>query len=184
MVFYITGKVTNIFNESIVIDVNGVGYLLYVSHTENYKLGDFKKVYIYRHIHEDERYLVGFLDLDEKRMFSLLISVNGLGPKTAMSMLRNAHHLDIYNAILSNNVSFLKKLPNVGQRGAEQIILDLKTRLSGKKGNPKQYQEVKEALSELGFKKKRIEEVLSEINVPNATSEEIIKIALSRLSKQ
>lgn len=182
MVFYLRGKINSIYNERIVVENNNIGYGVYVSHPERFTVGETTLVYLYQHIHEDERYLVGFRDLDEKKMFLLLISVNGLGPKTAMSMLRNASSEEIYNAILSNNVTFLKKLPNIGGKCAEQIILDLKGRISGKKGNPHIHSEVEMVLKEMGFKKKRIDEVLSEINEPNATSEDVLKLALARLS--
>lgn len=182
MVFYLRGKINSIYNERIIIENNNVGYAVYVSHPNDYTVGEVTLIYLYQHIHEDERYLVGFPNLDEKKMFLLLISVNGLGPKTAMSMLRNASSEEIYNAILSNNVTFLKKLPNIGSKCAEQIILDLKGKISGKKGNPQIHNEVELVLKEMGFKKKRIDEVLSEINEPNASQEDILKLALARLS--
>ena len=182
MVFYLKGKISHVFSEKIIIDVNNVGYDMYVSHPSNYRLGETHKLYTYLHIHDNERYLVGFDNLDEKKMFLLLISVNGLGPKIAVGMLRNATSEEIYNAIVSNNISFLKKLPNIGSKGAEQIILDLKGRRTGKKVNPNLNTEAELALKELGFKKKKIDEVLASINEQNLTTEEIVKIALTKLS--
>ena len=96
-------------------------------------------------------------------------------------MLQYATCDEIFNAILSNNVTFLKKIPGVGSKCAAQIILDLHSKLSGKKGNPNLYNEVYATLKELGFKKTQIDAVLSDINEPNATNEEILKIALRKL---
>ena len=90
---------------------------------------------------------------------------------------------DVINAISSNNVAFLKKLPGLGAKAAGQIILDLKGELTGSKGNPKQYEEVYDALKALGFKGAAIDRVLATINEPNATTEDILRIALSRLRK-
>ncbi|MBR2505576.1 MAG: Holliday junction branch migration protein RuvA, partial [Bacilli bacterium] len=90
----------------------------------------------------------------------------------------------IINAIASNNVAYLKKLPGIGSKAAAQIILDLKGELTpGEKGNPKQYDEVYEALKELGFKGAAIDRVLSTINEPGATTEDIMRIALQKLRK-
>lgn len=183
MYFYLRGKINNIISDKIIIEVNNIGYGVFVSHPDQYHIGELRQVFLYEHIHEDERYLVGFDNLEEKKLFLELISVNGLGPKTALNILRNAEIEQIYNAILSNNVTFLRKLPNIGTKCAEQIILDLKGKITGKKGNPHLYSEVQAVLKEMGYKRKAIEEVLSEINEPNASSEDIIKIALTMLGK-
>ena len=182
MVFYYKGKINAIFNDKIVLDVNDIGYGIYVSHSENYKIGETHKIFTYKHVHDDESYLVGFDNLEEKKMFLLLISVNGLGPKTALSMLKNATKEDIYSAISCGNVNFLRKLPGIGNKCAEQIVLDLKGRLSGKKTQNNVYIDAMMALKEMGYKKKRIEEVLSSINEPNLELDGIIKLALARLA--
>ena len=181
MYFYLKGKVNAIFNERIILETNDIGYCLFVSRPERYRIGDSKQIYIYEHIHEDERYLVGFDNLDDKKMFLYLISVNGLGPKTALSMQKNATNDEIYNAIQSSNVSFLKKLPGVGSKSAEQIILDLKGRIFGRKAKPNLYTEATLALKEMGYKKKKIEEVLSSINDPTLNLDGLIKLALARM---
>ena len=87
-------------------------------------------------------------------------------------------------AIASNNVAFLKKLPGIGGKAAGQIILDLKGEITGgEKGNPKQYEDVYDALKSLGFKGAAIDRVLATINEPNASTEDILRIALTRLKK-
>ena len=112
-----------------------------------------------------------------------LIKVKGLGPKTVINALSATTPQDVINAISSNNVAFLKKLPGLGAKAAGQIILDLKGELTGSKGNPKQYEEVYDALKSLGFKGAAIDRVLATINEPNASTEDILRIALSRLKK-
>lgn len=181
MYFYLKGRIISVFSNKIVIEVNDIGYEVVVSRPQAYLKGEEKTIYVYEHSHEDKSYLVGFDSLEEKRIFMLLIEVNGLGPKTALTMLQYATSDEIFNAILSNNVTFLKKIPGVGSKCAAQIILDLHSKLSGKKGNPNLYNEVYATLKELGFKKTQIDAVLSDINEPNATNEEILKIALRKL---
>ena len=183
MIYFLRGKVAIIEQESIVIDVRDVGYQMLVSHIEQFHIGDEVLVYTYNVVREDENYLIGFLDKEEKDVFLSLIKVKGLGPKTVINALSATTPNDVINAIASNNVAFLKKLPGLGAKAAGQIILDLKGELTGSKGNPKQYEEVYDALKSLGFKGAAIDRVLATINEPNATTEEILRIALSRLKK-
>ena len=183
MIYFLRGKIALIENDSVVIDVNNVGYQLLVSHLEDYQVGEEILMYTYNVVREDENYLIGFKDVEEKNVFLSLIKVKGLGPKTVIGALSATTPNDVINAISSNNVAFLKKLPGLGAKAAGQIILDLKGELTGSKGNPKQYEEVYDALKSLGFKGAAIDRVLATINEPNATTEEILRIALSRLKK-
>lgn len=181
MYFYLKGTINAIFNERIILETNNVGYSILVSRTNRYKVGENKQVFLYEHIHDDEHYLVGFDNLEEKKYFLYLISVSGLGPKTALSMLKVANGEDIFNAIASSNIAFLKKLPGVGSKGAEQIVLDLKGRIFGRRIKPSCYNEAVLALREMGYKKKQIEEVISNINDPTLNLDELLKLALARL---
>jgi Holliday junction DNA helicase RuvA len=152
-----------------------------VSHIDEYHVGDEVLVYTYNVVREDENYLIGFKDVEEKDVFMSLIKVKGLGPKTVINALSAAKPQEVINAIASNNVAYLKKLPGLGAKAAGQIILDLKGELTGTKGNPKQYEEVYDALKTLGFKGAAIDRVLATINEPGATNEDILRIALKRL---
>lgn len=183
MIYFLKGKIALIENDSVIIDVNNVGYQVLVSHLDQYQVGEDVLMYTYNVVREDENYLIGFKDVEEKNVFLSLIKVKGLGPKTVIGALSAATPNDVINAISSNNVAFLKKLPGLGAKAAGQIILDLKGELTGSKGNPKQYEEVYDALKSLGFKGAAIDRVLATINEPNATTEEILRIALSRLKK-
>ena len=183
MIYFLRGVIHQVDNDSVVIDVNDVGYQVLVSHAANYKVGQRVLLYTYNVVREDENYLIGFSDIEERNVFLSLIKVKGLGPKTVIGALSATTPQDVINAISSNNVAFLKKLPGLGAKAAGQIILDLKGELTGSKGNPKQYEEVYDALKSLGFKGAAIDRVLASINEPNASTEDILRIALSRLRK-
>ncbi len=183
MIYFLRGVIHQVDNDSVVIDVNDVGYQVLVSHVANYEVGQKVLLYTYNVVREDENYLIGFSDVEERNVFLSLIKVKGLGPKTVIGALSATTPQDVINAISSNNVAFLKKLPGLGAKAAGQIILDLKGELTGSKGNPKQYEEVYDALKSLGFKGAAIDRVLATINEPNATTEDVLRIALSRLRK-
>lgn len=188
MIYYLKGKVVGKEDNIIAIDVlssenNGLAYECLVSHPDQYNIGEEKLVYIYHVINETGQYLVGFETLDEKKVFTSLINVKGLGPKTAIVALSTTTPEAVINAIASNNVAYLKKLPGIGAKAAAQIILDLKGQLTGTKGNPKMYDEAYDALKTLGFKGAAIDRALASINEPNATTEDIIKLALAKLRK-
>ena len=184
MIYFLRGKVTYIEQDTIVLDVRDVGYELLVSHPSSFIKDEETLVYTYNVVREDENYLVGFKDKEEREVFLSLIKVKGLGPRTVVGALSATTPKDIKNAIASNNVAFLKKLPGIGPKAASQIILDLKGQLTGNKGNPKQYEEVYDALKSLGFKGAEIDRVLATINEPNLTTEEVLRIALTRLKKK
>ena len=181
MIYFLRGKVAHIDGDTIIIDVRDVGYQVLVSHIEDYELDE--EVYIYTHevVREDDQYLVGFKSLEEKTVFLSLIKVKGLGPKSAIGALSATTPQQVINAIASNNVAYLKKLPGIGAKAAAQIILDLKGELTGSKGDPGVYEEVYDALKELGFKGAAIDRVLATINEPNASGEDILRMALAKL---
>ena len=181
MIYFLRGKVALITSESVVLDVRDVGYEFLVIHVEEYVIGEETLVYTYNVVREDVNYLVGFKDLDEKEVFLALIRVKGLGPKTVITALSATTPNDIKNAIASNNVAYLKKLPGIGAKAAAQIILDLKGELTGTKGDPTVYDEVYEALKELGFKGAAIDRVLATINEKDASPEEVLRLALAKL---
>ena len=184
MIYFLKGRVALKDKDTVIIDVNNVGYQVLVSHIDDYEIGEEVLVYTYNVVREDEQYLVGFNTLDEKSVFLSLIKVKGLGPRTAIGALSSTTPSEVVNAIASNNVAYLKKLPGIGAKAAAQIILDLKGELTGgSKGDPGVYEDVYEALKGLGFKGAAIDRVLATINEPGASSEDILRIALSKLRK-
>ena len=184
MIYFLKGRVALKDKDTVVIDVNNVGYQVLVSHIDDYEIGEEVLVYTYNVVREDEQYLVGFSSLDEKSVFLSLIKVKGLGPRTAIGALSSTTPSEVVNAIASNNVAYLKKLPGIGAKAAAQIILDLKGELTGGiKGDPGVYEDVYDALKAMGFKGAAIDRVLATINEPGASSEDILRIALSKLRK-
>ena len=106
MIYFLKGTVAEINEESIVIDVRDVGYQILVSHVDSFHVGDQVLVYTYNVVREDENYLIGFVDKEEKDVFMSLIKVKGLGPKTVINALSATTPKDVINAISSNNVAF------------------------------------------------------------------------------
>lgn len=183
MIYSLKGNVLLIDGDTVVIDVHDVGYQVLVSHVNDYEIGQEAFLYTYNVVREEEQYLVGFSSLEEKEVFLALIRVKGLGPKTVIGALSATTANDVKNAIAANNVAYLKKLPGIGAKAASQIILDLKGELTGTKGDPTVYDEVYEALKELGFKGAAIDRVLATINEKDASAEDILRIALTKLGK-
>ena len=184
MYFSFKGPISYIGEDYVVVEVNNIGYQVFVSHKDDYELGEETTIYLYNVVREDEQYLAGFSSIKEKDAFVALISVKGIGPRTALNALSATTADELLNAIAANNVTFLKKLPGIGGKAAAQIILDLKGQLAtGSAANPDQYDEVRAALKSLGFKVKSIDDTLAQISIPNATNEDILRAALQKLRK-
>lgn len=183
MYYSLNGKVSFIGDNFIVLEVNGVGYQVFVSHVEDYILGQEKFIFTHHIVREDDQYLIGFSSRLEKDAFLSLLDVKGLGPKTAINALSATTPEMLNKAIASNNIAYLKKLPGIGAKAAAQIILDLKGQITGEKGDPGRYEDVKKALQQLGFKSAAIDRVLAEINEENATMEQVLALALKKLRK-
>lgn len=182
MYYSFFGKITHILKHQIVINVHDISYVILVANPNGYTIGEATTIYTHFIIREDEQYLVGFKSIEEKEAFLTLISVKGVGPKTALNALSGTAPENLYQAISAGDISFLKKLPGIGARAANQIILDLKGKLDSHKSNPN-YEQVKKALLSLGFKAKEINKALGEISLPRGSKEEILKEALKRLHK-
>ncbi len=184
MFYSLTGKISENHSGYIVIDTGAIAYQVLVSRPDYFSPGTVMTVFTYQVVRDDEIYLCGFRDKDDKDMFLRLISVKGIGPKTALGAMATTTSNDLVTAISANNITFLKKLPGIGAKAAAQIILDLRGQLTGgEKGNPDQYEDVRNALKQLGFRVGEIDRVLAHINLPNATNEDILKEALMKLRK-
>ena len=185
MFSYIIGNVAEINNDSIVIEANKVGYLVYVANPFSYELNQEYKVYLYNKIGEDEYSLYGFKTKDEYSLFIKLISVKGLGPKIALPILATGSITGIADAIERENILYLKKFPKIGEKLAKQMILDLKGKIdvdltSGV--NTSDTEEVIETLVALGYKQVEIRKIIGKINT-ELTMEEQVKEALKLLLK-
>lgn len=190
MYYSMRGEVTYINQNSIVLEVNNIGYEVLISQINNISLNQELFVYLYEVIREDEHYLIGFLTLEEKEVFMSLISVKGIGPKTALGALSATTPSLFINAIENNDIKFLKQLPGIGQKAASQIVLDLKGHLvqNEVKTTKKQVDgpllEVHDALKTLGFKANDIDKVINSLKeYQNADTEFLLKEALRLLRK-
>lgn len=198
MYAYISGKIADKANNYVVIDNGGMGYKIFMSPSVIEKLpdvGEFQKIHTYYYVREDVISLYGFLTNEELRMFELLLSVSGIGAKSAIQILSSITPSSFALAVISNDVSKIVKIPGIGSKTAAKIILELKDKLKTEQAISKNEQ-VKEAIHEsekdteavvalqvLGYTRKEIEKALEKFETQNLTVEEIIKKALSILGK-
>lgn len=161
---YIKGKIIENSSNYILIDNNGIGYIIFVANPYSYEINKDYIVYTYTHIREDEYSLYGFKTIEEKELFLKLISVKGLGPKMALPILATGSLEGIIDAIERDNILYLKKFPKIGDKLARQIILDLRGKLV-KTDNPiTKDDELIEALLALGYKNTDIKKILPKID--------------------
>lgn len=181
---YIEGQITEIKPSYLVIENQGVGYLIISPNPYSYHLGEQIKIYTHHYVREDINALYGFKSLESKELFIKLISVSGIGPKSALSLLATDAIHEIMLAIEEGNVKFLTKFPGIGMKSAQQIILDLKGKLIVEEDElvPTHRNDVEDALSALGYSKAEIKKVMKKIN-PEETVENMIKQALQFLMK-
>lgn len=129
---YIIGVVTAIQPAYIVLETNGIGYLVYMANP--YRLTDYLnkevKVYIHQAVREDAQLLYGFRLEEEKRLYLRLIQVSGIGPKSGLAIMANEDHSGFIQAIEEEDIKFLMKFPGVGKKTASQLVLDLKGKLT------------------------------------------------------
>ena len=172
---YLTGLVTVVAPQYIVVDVNGVGYKLLVANPYRYQEDRTKKVqvYVYQAVREDNISLFGFTDQNEKNLFMQLINVSGIGPKSALAILANPDHQGLVDAITNNNVSYLTKFPGIGKKTASQIVLDLRDKLTNESSSSlfaptqlavdatvnSELKDALEALAALGYKERDIKKI-------------------------
>lgn len=174
MYSYIVGIVTDIFSDSITLDNNGVGYLIYTSSPYAFEQGLEYKVYLYQQVREDAITLYGFKTIDDKNLFLKLIDVKGLGPKMALPIIAMGSINGIADAINRENILYLKKFPKIGDKLAKQMILDLKGKLEVNASIEDSHSdEVYDALLALGYKDKDIKGIIGKINKELSTSDQI-----------
>lgn len=200
MFAYIKGSLEEKGNNYVVIDVGGIGYKVFMSDMSIQKIGDLKnivKVHTYYHVREDNISLYGFLTKEELKMFELLLSVSGIGAKSAIAMLSNITPSAFAFAVISNDVASLKKIPGIGAKTAQRIILELQDKLKAEEklaldGAKEQIeieiqttqnvQEAIQALQILGYNRKEIEKAMEKIANTDVSVEELIRKGLSLLA--
>lgn len=148
---YLTGTIMQVFPAYIVVENNGIGYLINVANPFRFKTDETKqeKIYLHQVVRENEIALYGFSDFNEKQLFLKLISVSGIGPKSALAILANEDHNGFVSAVNNDDDAYLTKFPGIGKKTAKQIILDLKGKLGGlERGEPLKGQQDLEIVAE------------------------------------
>ena len=191
MIALLTGKIKFMGPDNIILNVNGVGYEVYASTKtlNNLAVSQDTELWIYTHVREDSLKLYGFSNLLEKRIFLSFISINGVGPKMALVILSAAPSLEeMLNMIEQSDVKGLARLPRIGKKTAQQMILNLKGQLKEKwlevdKSFLKSRQDLSTALKGLGFRSMEIQAALDNIKL-SYNMETDLKKALSYLQPE
>jgi Holliday junction DNA helicase RuvA len=192
MIGHLKGTVTEKSGNMVIIDVNGVGYEVMIP-TPDYEaaiLNEERKFYTYHAVRENSEELYGFSSLTAKKIFELLISVQGVGPKAGIAIMSLAEAEEVRNAIANGDTSFISKASGVGKKSAERVIVDLRDKV----GIPSKYgatevkygkvvasepDEALDALIALGFPLKEATAALENVDTTLPT-EERIKLALKK----
>ena len=190
MIAFVKGTVYSFGIDHVIIEtVSGIGYKVYYNHSQPLTLGQNILLFTYQQIREDAHVLFGFVRKEELELFEKLISVKGLGPKTALGILTAASYSQVVNAIEQGEVAFLKKMPGIGAKTASQIILDLKGKLvSTEESKPvvnSKIMDAMEALKALGYKNTEIQAISKQMQEQDlATAEAYVKLGLQLLLKR
>ena len=196
MIAYLKGEVITKSEEYVILEVQGIGYKIYMSKKSIDELEKDKqvRVYTYLKVREDDISLFGFCSNEELHMFELLISVGGIGAKSAITILSNITPSRFALAVITNEVNTLKKLPGIGPKTAQRIILELKDKIKTEeamdisinekeqeKEIEKDFEELVQALQVLGYRRYEINQILPKVKAINL--EDRIKEALNYLAK-
>jgi len=194
MIGYVRGTVSHLLVDYCLIDVQGIGYRVFIADSTRQKIavGVVVSLFTYMHVREDALLLYGFYTQDEYELFLLLTSITGIGPKVAMGILSSIDAKQFRIAISQKNIGILTKLPGIGKKTAERLLLELKdkigvvtdedivesqiTNTSTISGDV--IHEALQALLALGYNQNEILPILKRIGKNNCSVEELIKLAL------
>lgn len=202
MFAYIKGSLEVKTTGYVVIETNGIGYKIFMSEPSIERLGDIGnvvKVHTYFRVREDDVSIFGFNTNEELRMFELLLSVSGIGAKSAITILSNISPSSFALAVISNDVNTLKKLPGIGAKTAQRVILELKDKLKTEEAfennsepsneikiaiyDDEKVQEAMSALQVLGYSRKEIDVAMEKVETTSLSIEDIIRKALNNLAR-
>ena len=195
MIARLTGRVLTLDQGVLVLDVNGVGYEIEVaSSTANSveidKIVTLETLLIIR---EDAQILFGFTELTEKKLFQLLIKINGVGPRLAIGIMSGLNEDELSLAIMEKDIKVLTSLPGVGKKTAERLVIELQDKIvfekaSGKKNKSKMSQELlsdlEGTLLNLGYKPQEVDFAIHRIKIESTDLEVLIKAALKELGRR
>ena len=192
MLAYLQGKIINKSNNYVIVENQGLGYLVFVSESlyNELILGEEKEFYLHHQVREDQSDLYGFKTLADLELFSLLITVSNVGPKTALGVLSIASTSDIKEAIIRGDADLLTKVSGIGKKTAERLVLELKSKLlrlgatlSDESGQLASSDEI-DALMTLGYNLNEARTALQAVDPQISDSGERVKQALKKLVKQ
>ena len=190
MIAYLYGKIKIINFNWLILDVNGIGYKVYLkAQSSKLKTGEKVEFYIYQHIREDRSELYGFEVIEELQMFELLLTVNGVGPKMALNILSHSGLKELKNSIGNGDTVLLTAIGGVGRKIAQKIIMELKNKI-GKNGDAdirmimENGSDVLDALLALGYKKSEIIHYLAKIPLDLRNTEEKVKWVLKEINRK
>jgi len=192
MISYLEGKILDKNEKFFVVDVSGVGYRIF-SHSgilekipEN---GQNVKIWTHLYVREDAMDLYGFLNKEELEFFENLISISGIGPRSALGILEVASVSSLKQAIVSEDETFFTKVSGIGRKTAQRLILELKSKLAKtvvleKGGSFKEMGDAFEALVALGYRQSDVRRVLNELPKDMKSAEAKVKEVLKRLGRR
>ena len=201
MYSYIKGSLEEKMSNYIVVENNGIGYKIFMSKSAIGRAGELSakvKIFTHYHVREDEISLYGFLTNEELKMFELLLSVSGVGAKSAISMLSNISPSEFAVSIVNNDITKLTKVPGIGKKSAQRIVLELKDKLKAEKELMKgeeasdnfeetdyngDIEEAISALQILGYNRKEVQKALTKFDYKSMSIEDIIRNGLKYLAK-
>ena len=201
MVSYVRGELVAIEEEKVIIDVNGVGFGIFMpAQSMNYlpMIGEEVRLHTYMNVREDAIQLFGFLTKDDLKVFKLVISVSGIGPKGGLSILSQLSPDDLRFAVMANDSKTIAKAPGIGKKTAEKLIIELKDKLSiedvlnkvddsetiiANTGASNEIQaEAVQALVALGYGNTESMKAVKKVQMDeNTTVEEVLKLALKNM---
>jgi len=199
MYAYIKGRIVEKSNNYVIVENNGIGYRIFMTITAIDKISDDVqevKIFTYYQVREDNISLYGFLQKEELRMFELLLSVSGVGAKSAIAMLSSITPSDFAMAVIQNDTKKLTKIQGVGAKTAARIVLELKDKLKTEEAisknssevqkvikNTEEIDEASQALLILGYTKKEIDKAFEKLELDSISTQDIIKKALAFLGR-
>lgn len=189
MISSITGMIKSTTSNTIVVEVGGIGVLIQVPHriASGAKIGSIESFYTYLVVREDALTLFGFTDITDRDFFELLLSVTGVGPKVAQSILSTSDSSIVAAAISNGDLKILESFPGLGKKGAQRLVLELKDKAAQfSKGNTGKElsikNQVENALQGLGYSAKDAAKMVSEVSnglkIDDLSAAEILKLAL------
>lgn len=193
MITQIKGRLVEKNLTNVVIDCHGVGYYINISLNTHSQIGNSEELLLFTHLHikEDSHTLYGFVTQNERSIFRLLISISGIGPSIARTMLSSMDPHEIQKSILGENLEAIKSIKGIGLKTAQRVLIELKDKVQKIEGFDENFQsksntikeETLSALEVLGYSRRQTEKVIDNIiqSHPESSIEELIKSALNKL---